>query len=336
MEEDELIDIIHDTDIITYATHDGLQRQSNWLEVLVRAGRSTGPKEVLLKLAINRHLLQMQLAAVQIQTHYRRYAAQVRVNIIKRRLKLFHRLTEQIASIMMEEIILTMALEMSIDIVESRDHLQLMKSSMGRAMESISHDTVHSVASRMMLDIVKETIAEATDAFLAIVKAKPVIVDTLLSTSNPLIRVVLGICDEVSDTYIRPVVIECILEEVKEYLYANYAQAIYAQIYQEELLSILIEACDYESIVDYEFRPTLLPLLAALHDRKQQLVNAHLKKPQEDGSPVASKAEEDGHSNSIGEEALVQETTEPQELVRDFVTAGLQNTLLSILSRRFT
>eukprot|EP01031_Cornospumella_fuschlensis_P030911 gene30911-37357_t len=336
MEEDELIDIIHDTDLVTYATHDGLQRQSNWLEVLVRAGRSTGPKEVLLKLAINRHLLQMQLAAVQIQTHYRRYAAQVRVNIIKRRLKLFHRLTEQIASIMMEEIILTMALEMSIDIVESRDQLQLMKSSMGRAMESISHDIVDSVASRMMLDIVKETIAEATDAFLAIVKAKPVVVDTLLSTSNPLIRVMLGICDEVSDTYRRPVVIECILEEVKEYLYANYAQAIYTQIYQEELLSILIEACEFESIVDYEFRPTLLPLLAALHDRKQQLVNVHLKKSQEDVSPVVSKAEEDGNSNSIVEEALVQETTEPQELVRDFVTAGLQNTLLSILSRRFT
>ncbi|RYH16983.1 hypothetical protein EON65_29275, partial [archaeon] len=208
MEEDEHIDIIHDSDLAAYAVADGIRKPGNWLEMLVRAGRSTGPKEVLLKLAINRHLLQLQLAAVQIQTHYRRYAAQIRVSIIKRRLELFHRITAQIASIMMEEIVLTMALEMSIDIVESRDQLQLMKSSMGRAMEQISLEIVDSVTNRFIFDVVKELITEATDAYLLIVKAKPIEADTLFSTSNPLIKVTLSICEEVSDSYMRPVVIE--------------------------------------------------------------------------------------------------------------------------------
>ncbi|RYG98770.1 hypothetical protein EON65_51040 [archaeon] len=75
--------------------------------------------------------------------------------------------------------------------------------------------------------------------------------------------------------------------------------------------------------MDYEFRSTLLPLLADLHTQKTNLANSYIKKPKDTEHAVATHASADKVPEQLS-----------QLLAGDYVAVGLQNILQSILTRQ--
>jgi hypothetical protein len=140
--------------------------KNNWMETLMRARRCTGPKEVLLRLAINRHVLQMQIAAVQIQTSYRRFAAQKRVERIKYRLKLFNTITETISTKILEEAVLAVILEMCFDVIKSREFTRLFRTKFTFALDNITNEIIDECCLILAFEVVEEIIRQAADSFL--------------------------------------------------------------------------------------------------------------------------------------------------------------------------
>lgn len=110
------------------------------------------------------------MAAVQIQTSYRRYAAHVRVQRIRQRLKAFYRLTAGISAAFLEEAILGIALEMAMGIVQMRDELKVARTNLQKALDRIVEELAEEAADELIREVVKDTITTATDRFLGAVR----------------------------------------------------------------------------------------------------------------------------------------------------------------------
>lgn len=176
------------------------------LEALLRAARSTGPREILIKLAVNRHLLQLQLAAVRIQSRIRQYQSRNRVDRIRRRFHLFQGITAQLCEVVVEEAVLGGCLEISMHAILTHEryqqHKQLVHETLMEEVEDIAREVVQSLASEVVVEIVEQ-------AAEAVLQHRPKVeVDELRVSRNPLIRVMVGLSDEEVDRMIRPVVVE--------------------------------------------------------------------------------------------------------------------------------
>lgn len=176
------------------------------LEALLRAARSTGPKEILIKLAVNRHLLHMQLAAVRIQSRIRRYLAIQRVRRIRRRFHLFQRITLGLSERLVEEVVLASCMELNMQIILTHErylqHKQLVGYLLIEEVDVIVQEVVESMAGEVVVEIVEQ----AADKILQN-RPKPVI-DELRESRNPLIRIMLAMVDAEVDRMVRPVVVE--------------------------------------------------------------------------------------------------------------------------------
>lgn len=120
----------------------------NDIEYMLRICRSTGPKEILIKLAVNRHLLVLQISAIKIQSIVRRYIAKMRYLMIKRHVQFFHKITEEFASIFVEEVVISSSLECALSFMKTyRKYLKL-------------NETVNDLVAWLFSELLEEILSE--------------------------------------------------------------------------------------------------------------------------------------------------------------------------------
>lgn len=138
------------------------------IESMLRAAKSTGPKEVLIKLAVNRHLLLLQLSAVKIQTLYRQYQAIQRVDKIRKRISLFQQITKEISENWLEETILQTTLELSMSLIRDglryQEILLTIKEEISSQRDIILEELLHEI----IPEIVHEICFDASDLYLSL------------------------------------------------------------------------------------------------------------------------------------------------------------------------
>eukprot|EP01039_Chlorochromonas_danica_P011439 gene11439-12789_t len=241
--DEDLIDILQDEE-------GGKEDKSSWMENLVRAGRSTGPKEVLLRLAINRHLLSLQLAALQIQTSYRRYAAQMRVARIRRRFHTFCEVTQRLSEVVVEEVVLGTAWEISAAFLSLRDEVVMVRDGYGQAVQWLVESLLEQEVEEEVEEVAREVIAQAVDRFLCALhphlhhRHQPVSAAAAAEAKreqNPVLQILRALAAEAADGLVRAVVVEAIQEEVRDYLLGRHCDWVLAHLLQEVRLQLTME-----------------------------------------------------------------------------------------------
>lgn len=331
---------------------------TSWMENLVRAGRSTGPKEVLLRLAINRHLLSLQLAALQIQTSYRRYAAQMRVARIRRRFHYFCRLTERLSEVLVEEVVLGAALEISTAFLSLRDEVAVARDGYGKAVKWIVESWLEQEVREEVEEVAREVIAQAVDRFLCALhphhrqQVSAAAAAEAKREQNPVLQILRALSAEAADGLVRAVVVEAIQEEVQDYLLGRHCDWVLAQLLQEVRLQLTMELLrqNLPAVMGEETRPSsrkssvwlsprasttsqrdglfLLRLLDDLQKKYEGLTRRDVpeeeEQEEEEGSEEVS-ADVPGHQPSEAE--TVSDTTgdaerlQVQDVLRELLTA---------------
>ena len=143
------------------------------IEGLLRAARSTGPREVLLRLAVQRHMLTLQLSAVRIQTVVRQYQAKRRVQQIRRHVAIFLQKTKEIAyDQILEEYILSETMSLVMSVMKTQERYLLYRESIDRAMMKEVNQYVEEVLEEECMSIVVGCVKNAVDVIMSL---KPVI-----------------------------------------------------------------------------------------------------------------------------------------------------------------
>ncbi len=143
------------------------------IEGLLRAARSTGPREVLLRLAVQRHMLTLQLSAVRIQTVVRQYQAKRRVQQIRRHVAIFLQKTKEIAyDQILEEYILSETMSLVMSVMKTQERYLLFRESIDRAMMKEVNQYVEEVLEEECMSIVVGCVKNAVDVIMSL---KPVI-----------------------------------------------------------------------------------------------------------------------------------------------------------------
>lgn len=220
------------------------------VETLLRALRSTGPREVLLRLVTNRDELQKQLSAVMLQSAYRGYCGRKRAKKIRKHLNMFMTITEDLAATIMEEFTLASGLEIAVNFYRVNNRYNLLVQSLEEAMLLETISIIDMVSAEMVQEVVGELVSAFSDALLALRKQQllqrqlaelPRQRDYLLESNNPLIKAMLELFQEEC----RTVAIEAIHEEVAAYFTVAYAHRITPHVIDEvlhiEVLRILLD-----------------------------------------------------------------------------------------------
>lgn len=220
------------------------------IESLVRAIRSTGPRELLLKLAVHREELQRQLHAVMLQAVVRGFLGRQRVRRLTRRLNMFNRSTEVVASLLLEEFVLQTALDLAINFhrVNARYHRlrRNLEDGIAAEMESIVREVVQEEAQRAT----EALLLAAADALMAIrrrqqlqrqLDAIPAYIDHMGESRNPIIACLVALLAEEC----RAVVVDAVREETQRHLHRAHAERLAPQLLDEvvciETLRVLLD-----------------------------------------------------------------------------------------------
>ena len=136
-------------------------------EAMLRISRSTGPKEILLKLAINRHLLELQLSAVKLQSIIRKFIAKRQVNRIRTYFAIFNRVTKEIADRYMEEMVLAICFEESLGYFRTYHRYEKAQSAIQFEIEAQTEELIDEVNAEMCYELIKDMLLNAVDIFLS-------------------------------------------------------------------------------------------------------------------------------------------------------------------------
>ena len=118
---------------------------------------------------------------------------------------------------------------------------------------------------------------------------------------------------------------------MKEYLYASYSKSIFNYIYHEEILSIITEACEYESVVDYELQPVLLPLIEEVKKELKASTDQYVRKP----SHLRNDRDTDQHIEGKRSISDVNEVSAMSaDIVNEYIASGVNSVLKTLLTQR--
>lgn len=224
------------------------------MSMLLRATRSTGPREVLLKIATDRIDLNRQLMAVAIQAVLRGFLARRRVRRMLNYLMSFLVVTDQLANVLIEEIVISASLEMCMDSYKTLQRYKEVIFATERALSWVSSGITVNEVDKMLHEIVRETIDDANSIVLHRIEQNRVEDEETIAKRNPILFALLEVCAEVADDYTRKAVIEAIKEESVVYL---------QRLHSKDTAITLTESLLYEE--------SLGALVAALTDAKRDV-----------------------------------------------------------------
>lgn len=214
------------------------------MSMLLRATRSTGPREVLLKLATDRIDLNRQLMAVAIQAASRGFLARRRVKQMLNNLMSFLVVTDQLTNVLIEEIVISTTLEMCMDSYKTLQRYKEVIFLTERALLTVSSSIITNEVDEMLHEVVKETIEDANSIVLNRIKQNRVEDEETAAKRNPVLFALLEVCFEVADDCTRKVVIEAVKEETVVYLLRLHskdtAETLTESFLYEESLGVLV------------------------------------------------------------------------------------------------
>lgn len=308
-------------------------------ETLVRAIRSTGPRELLLKLAVNREELQKQLHAVILQAAYRGYCGRRKAKLLRRRLAIFQRVTEQVADIIMEQFILQTSLDLAINFhkVNSRYHRlrQEVEEGIVAEMESIVIEVVNEEVNKGT----EELLLSAADSLVAIrrrqqlqrqIEATRTYRDYLSESQNPLITTLVVLLVEEC----REVVIEVVLAEAEAHMLIAHSQRIGPQLVDEfiriEILRLLLD--EFAMVEETGMLSKALQLIEESEAAQIVLCDRSVRSLQRERRRLAAALHP---RSSSPEQRIKQATVELEEDARSSTAAQVvsQNVSKAILQR---
>lgn len=140
------------------------------MEMMARICRSTGPKEVLIKLAVNRHLLLLQISAIKIQTLVRTFIAKTRYHRIQRHLKLFLNVTEEYSERVLEEVVLSSALEIVLRALKTAQDFQIVNSIIHKVFADVISEVLEEVREDLTYETVIDLLQSLSSSYLMLQK----------------------------------------------------------------------------------------------------------------------------------------------------------------------
>jgi hypothetical protein len=140
------------------------------LEQILRICRSTGPKEILMKLAVNRHLLLVQISAIRIQAIIRKYLAKLKYWRFQRHFQFFQDMTNRFSQSILEEIILSFSLEISFSAIKAFHKYTNLTEKISLAFNDIADLFFDEIVSEFCSSIVIDVIESASTNYLIINK----------------------------------------------------------------------------------------------------------------------------------------------------------------------
>ena len=205
-----------------YTQLDNVERLIPIISSSIKESKSIAPKELLLKIAINTKLLYFELSAIKIQAIVRKFVANLRVNRIRRRLIVFMAVTEECSARYLEEMVLVSALEISMEYFRNQRRFTLLQDSVERELDVVADSILAEVLDEFSDDVTNETISEvialviekrrrvkaANDLAAAPAAAVTTPIPLVAKPQNPLIRILIQLCEESADEGIRNVVFQ--------------------------------------------------------------------------------------------------------------------------------
>ncbi len=129
----------------------------------IRETKSSGAKEALMKLMVHSKILFFEIAVIRIQTIYRCHLAKKRVALIKHHVALFNEITSTFNDRIVEEVVLAMGFEISLNIIKNHRRYEILKRMVEDEMQFLMEDLVDTEVREKCSEVVLETITEATD-----------------------------------------------------------------------------------------------------------------------------------------------------------------------------
>jgi hypothetical protein len=262
----------------------------NDIEYMLRICRSTGPKEILIKLAVNRHLLLLQISAIRIQSLTRKYLAKMKYLTIKRHVAFFQKITEGFKDLIVEEVVLSMAFEISLTFMKTYRKYLRVNETVEEVVKTQANQIVNEVVTKFAYESVIEILTTTADTFVIIQKYgslenyRRILAENEEKArikKNPLLASVFSLLEGVSDSFLRGIVIECIEEEVTEYLLNNYSEFVYdhlvSSVLKESVIEVGIHCLDEVSVL----HPEVLSMIEDLRQRKTVVQEEEKKKDEE-------------------------------------------------------
>lgn len=140
------------------------------MEMMTRICRSTGPREILIKLAVNRHLLLLQISAIRIQAMIRRFIARRRFYRIKRHFQLFMSVTEDVSKRLMEEMVLSSSLEVALRALRTAQDYRILSTILKQTLDNILLEILEEVTQEMTYAMVVELVQALSTSYLMLQK----------------------------------------------------------------------------------------------------------------------------------------------------------------------
>jgi hypothetical protein len=140
------------------------------LEQILRICRSTGPKEILMKLAVNRHLLLVQISAIRIQSIIRKYLAKIKYWRFQRHFQFFQDMTFRFHQSILEEVILSFSLEITFSVFKAYHKYTDLSEKISFAFQDIADSLFEEVIDEFCSAIVIDVIENASTNYLIIHK----------------------------------------------------------------------------------------------------------------------------------------------------------------------
>eukprot|EP01040_Poterioochromonas_malhamensis_P016750 gene16750-19095_t len=253
------------------------------MEMMARICRSTGPKEVLIKLAVNRHLLLLQISAIKIQTLVRKFIAKTRYHRIQRHLKLFLTVTEEYSQRVLEEVVLSSSLEIVIRALKTAQDFQIVNSIIQGVFADVISEVLEEVREDLTYETVIDLLQSLSSSYLMLQKfgtrenylrQQQLRLMEEQKQRNPLLNVIFTLTDDVTLEFIKPVVIEAIEEEVVRYLLDNYSQHLLDQLlhspaFDTEVQQVLRNCLDELSLTSDVAAATVTSLDEKIKENKR-------------------------------------------------------------------
>jgi hypothetical protein len=131
------------------------------LETLVRLCRSRTPRDILLKLAVNRHLLLTELSAIRIQTLMRQFLARRRYAKLRKNLERFTKITEKIVEWYIEENLIYFAFDISVTALKTHVQFNIMYHKIEEIIlsqfNSVIDEVIYSIGKEIVLEILSQS-----------------------------------------------------------------------------------------------------------------------------------------------------------------------------------
>jgi len=210
----------------------------------LREMKSSKPQQLIQRILFNRHLLVIEIAAVRIQSICRGYLSRTRVHNIRMDGIAFQLATHDLNNVIIEEVIIIVALQLSLSTIETNKKMKQMKEDVSDSLIWIRDKYIEEFMSTLCELVVRETIQDAISRFMI---HKPLqktahttlpLIEEVPTTKHPNIFILLmkQLMDEVADDSIPSVVVSTIMEEV--FLYRK--SVIIYGVLRDEVTTVLI------------------------------------------------------------------------------------------------